>query len=145
MGNIEEAIEDIKATNIRNIAIISQTTFSMERFDRYVKCIKRNIPKDSNLEINKTICDSTRMRQEETKEIAKQVELMIIIGGKNSANTNKLYEIALDFCNNAMKVETMEDLYLNYVRRFQKVGVMAGASTPQEFIQEVVEAIQKEE
>ena len=79
----------------------------MEKFDDLVKIIKMKIPKDSNLEINKTICDATKLRQIETKEIAKQVELMIIIGGKKSSNTNKLYDIALKECSNVMFVETL--------------------------------------
>lgn len=120
LEDISVAVEDLVKKDIRNITIFSQTTFSMEKFDKYVRAIKTKIPKESNLEINKTICDSTKLKQIETKEIAKQVEIMIIIGGKNSANTRKLYEIAKQETNNAMLVETMQDLYLNYIKRFKK-------------------------
>lgn len=147
-SSIVEALEDINSTienivekNIRNITIFSQTTFSMEKFDSLVKIIKMKIPKESNLEVNRTICDATKLRQIETKEIAKQVELMIIIGGKKSSNTNKLYDIAREECNNAIFVETLEDLYINYIKRFKKVGVMAGASTPSDIIEKVVEIL----
>lgn len=139
--DINVAIEDIVKKNVRNITIFSQTTFSMEKFDSLVKIIKMKIPKESNLEVNRTICDATKLRQIETKEIAKQVELMIIIGGKKSSNTNKLYDIAMEECNNAIFVETIEDLYINYIKRFKKVGVMAGASTPSDMIEKVVEIL----
>lgn len=143
--DIKTTIEDINKKDIRNIAVVSQTTFSMDKFEQYVSNIKKMINKDSNLEVNKTICDATRLRQIETSQIAKQVELMIIIGGKNSSNTKKLYEISLKECNNAMLVETIDDLYLNYIKRFKKVGVMAGASTPKDIIDEIVEILEKTE
>lgn len=145
LEDVNVAIEDIIKKDIRNITIFSQTTFSMEKFDGLVKIIKMKIPKESNLEINKTICDATKLRQIETKEIAKQVELMIIIGGKKSSNTNKLYDIALKECSNVMFVETLEDLYINYIRRFKKVGVMAGASTPNDMIEKIVDILKNTE
>lgn len=141
LEDINLVVENIIKSDIRNITIFSQTTFDIENFNRYVNIIKMKIPKDSNLEINKTICDATELRQIETKEIAKVVELMIIIGGKKSSNTNKLYDIAQRECSNVMFVENMEDLYLNYVKRFKKVGIMAGASIPQEMINEIVELV----
>lgn len=145
LEDINEVVEDIVKKDIRNITIFSQTTFSMEKFDKFVSIIKLKIPKDSNLEINKTICDATKLKQIETKDIARQVELMIIIGGKKSSNTNKLYDISQRECSNVMFVETMDDLYLNYVKRFKKVGIMAGASTPQEMIEEIVEIVKNTE
>lgn len=143
--DVEEAISKFVKTDIKNLTIVAQTTFSMEKFDKLVEKIKREVPKQINIEINKTICDATRTRQLETKDIAKQVDLMIIIGGKKSSNTNKLYEIAVQECNNAMLVQTKEDLYLNYIQRFKKVGVMAGASTPRYLIQEIAEILRNTE
>ncbi len=145
LEDINIAVEKITKKNIRNITVFAQTTFSMEKFDQYTKIIKSKIPKDSNIEINKTICDSTKLRQIETSEIAKQVELMIILGIKKSSNTNKLYDIAVKECRNAMIVENMKDLYLNYIRRFKKVGVMAGASTPQDMIDDVLDILKNTE
>ncbi len=94
-----------------------------------------------NEAINKTISEITTLIQAETKEIAKQVELMIIIGKKNSVEDNKLYDISIRECNNAMLVENIEGLYLNYIRRFKKVGVMAGEQMPKETIDEIVEIL----
>lgn len=73
-----------------------------------------------------------------TEEISKQVELMIIIGKKDNLEDNNLYEIAIRECNNAMLVENIEELYLNYVRRFKKVGVVAGAKTPKSIVDKIV-------
>lgn len=76
-----------------------------------------------------------------TEEISKQVELMIIIGKKDNPEDNKLYEIAIRESNNAMLVESIEELYLNYVRRFKKVGVVAGAKTKKSIVDEIVEIL----
>lgn len=138
-------IEKINKTQIKKVVIFSQTTFMISKFERLVEMIKRNIDKACKIEVNKTICDATTQKQAETREIAKQVDLMIILGGKNSHNTTQLYNISVDACSNAMQVETLEDLYLNYIRRFRKVGVMAGASTPGNMIKTVVKILEETE
>lgn len=79
--------------------------------------------------------------QAETAEVARQVELMIIIGAKKSNNANKLYEIAVRECSNAMIVENMDDLYINYISRFKKVGVTAVSNSPKEMVREVVQIL----
>lgn len=151
IGIIEEQLDilpeviKINESRIRNVAILSQTTFSMSKFDKFVEAIKRIIAKDCNVEVNKTICDATKLRQIETIEIAKQVDLMIILGGANSSNTQKLYDIGVEYCSNAMRVGTLDELYLNYIRRFRKVGVMAGASTPEDMIKKVVKILEETE
>ena len=145
LEDINDVVDDITKKDIRNITIFSQTTFSMEKFDDFVKIIKMKIPKNSNLEINKTICDATKLRQIETKEIAKQVELMIIIGGKKSSDTNKLYDIALKECSNVMFVETLKDLYINYIKKFKKVGVMAGVQASNDMIEKIIDILKNTE
>ena len=131
-------IED-KDINIpeKNVLIVSQTTFSSEKFDKIIENIKQN------LEVKKTICSATEMRQQETKEISKQVELMIIIGGKKSSNTKELYKIAMQNAPEAICIETMEELNKNKIKKYNKVGIMAGASTPENIIKEVVDGISK--
>ena len=89
-----------------------------------------------------TICDATKIRQEETKKIAKEVEAMIVIGGKHSSNTNKLYEISKIYCKNSFLIETKEELNTVKISKFAKIGIMAGASTPKESINSVVEILQ---
>ena len=70
---------------------------------------------------------------------------MFIIGSKNRQNTNKMYEICINKCSNAMVVETIEDLYLNYIKRFKKIGVVASMQATKETINEVVEILKKQE
>lgn len=91
--------------------------------------------------MKKTICDATRLRQEEASKIAKLVDIMIIIGGKNSSNTNKLYQISKQYCKNSILIETKDELDKEYVKKFQKVGIIAGASTSQKSIDSVVEML----
>lgn len=79
---------------MKKLLLVSQTTFSVEKFNKIVKAVEENIDKNIVFEVKNTICNATSIRQKETQEIAKQVDLMIIIGGKHSSNTTKLYEIA---------------------------------------------------
>lgn len=136
------AINSFKESNTKNALIISQTTFSLEKFNNIVDIIKQNIKQD-NLEIKNTICTATKQRQEETIEMAKQVDCMIIVGGKHSSNSNKLYELAKKYCNNVLFVETEKEIDVNDIKNSNIVGIMAGASTPEESIQKVVEKLEK--
>ena len=115
----------------------------MDLFEDICKKLKESINKDIKIEIKNTICDATKLRQEETKEIAKKVDLMIIIGGKNSSNTNKLYSIASKFCTKSILIEKAEELDINSIKKFKKAGIMAGASTPKKSIKTVVEMLNK--
>ncbi len=92
----------MRKTKLKNVAVLAQTTISLEKFDSIVEELKKHI---NNIEVKNTICASTRLREEETKEIAKKVECMIIVGGKHSSNSNKLYEIAKKNCENVFFVE----------------------------------------
>lgn len=99
--------------------------------------------KDIKIEIKNTICTSTKLRQDETKKLSKQVDLMIIIGGKNSLNTDKLYQISRRNCTNCIKIETYQDLEENNILKYNKIGIMAGSSTSNENINDVVKFINK--
>lgn len=139
---IDEAIKAFKDSNIKKLLIIVQTTFSLEKFNSYVRQIKEKIDNDVELQVKNTICNATKIRQEETCEISKKVQCMIIIGGKNSSNTKKLYDIARENCENTMIVETKDELDVSTVKKFEKVGIMAGASTPDNSIDDVIKAIE---
>ena len=139
--DVPSAIELLKRSRIRKLLIILQTTYSVERFKKIEKLIKEHIPENVKLVIKNTICRATELRQKETEEIAKKVDYMIIIGGANSSNTKKLYEIGKANCENCVCIETADELELNTINKYEKVGVMAGASTPQELIEEVVNII----
>ena len=109
--DVEGAIECFNNSKLKDILVISQTTFSVEKFNNIIKKLDEHIDKDRiNLVINKTICNATSLRQEEAEKISKQVDLMIVIGGKNSSNTKKLYEIATKNATKAIWIESKDEL-----------------------------------
>lgn len=140
--SINQAIEKFKESNKNKLLIISQTTFSLEKFEKIVDIIKEKI--DINkIEVKNTICTATKQRQEETEKIAQQVETMIIIGGKHSSNSTKLYELAKKYCKNVLFVETEKDIDINKLGHPNTIGIMAGASTPKQSIEKVVEKLSR--
>lgn len=142
--DIESKLRKFYNSNINKLLILSQTTYNIEKFNDIVDTIKKDIEnKNIKLEIKNTICNATKFRQEETINIAKEVDLMIIIGGKHSSNTNKLYQLSNKYCKNCILIETQEELNLTNIKKMRKIGIMAGASTPQKSIQCVLEKIQE--
>ncbi len=131
MGNFEKAKKN-------KLLIIAQTTYSLEKFNKIVENIKLKIP---NVEVKNTICNATRERQEETVSLANRVNAMIIVGGEQSSNTNKLYELAKKYCKNSQIVETVKELDAKKLENCETVGIMAGASTPNESIEEIIKAL----
>ena len=145
--NEEEALKELEKfekSGLKKLLVISQTTYSLEKFYIIEEIIRNETKKDVELVIKNTICQATELRQKETEELSKKVNYMIIIGGKNSSNTKKLYEIAKKNCENSICIETKEEINIDEIKQFEKVGIMAGASTPQESINEVVEKIKEE-
>lgn len=140
---IEEVIEKIKKSELRKVLLISQTTYSLEKFYKIENLLKQKLSKNIEFVVKNTICKATEFRQKETKEIAQDMECMIIIGGKNSSNTKKLYDIAKQNCKTAICIETVEELDLEKIAKHNKIGIMAGASTPNESIVDVIENIEK--
>lgn len=140
--DINMALQKLYESKINKLVILSQTTFSLEKFNKIIELISQEIDeKNIELEIKKTICDATRLRQEETSLLSSKVDVMIIIGGKHSSNTNKLYEIAKKNCKNSILVENSEELDVEEIRKHEKIGIMAGASTPKKSIEAVVEIL----
>ena len=135
---LDDAIEQFKKSNIKKLLLISQTTFSVEKFKRIHNQIKNKIESNIEFVVKNTICAATKVRQEEVAELAKKVDKMIIIGGKNSSNTKKLFEVAKKYCKNSICIENENELDLNFFNELDKIGIMAGASTPQESIDAVV-------
>lgn len=136
--DIEQALEEYKTKKNAMCCIIAQTTYSLKEFNKIAEELKNNI---KDIEIRNTICNATQIRQEETEKISKEVELMIIIGGKNSSNSVKLYEIAKQNCNKTIFIENEKELDVNFLRNITKIGIMAGASTPIESVEKVKEKI----
>ncbi len=123
--------------------MVAQTTFSLEKFVEYSKMIQNLIPKEDEVTVMNTICSATKIRQEETKELSKKVDLMVIVGGKHSSNTKKLFQIAKENCAKAICVETASELNRGDFKEAKVVGVMAGASTPKMSIEEVESTLKK--
>ena len=130
----EEEAKKFILPNKNSICIVSQTTFNYNKFKYIVEIISK---KGYDISVLDTICNATHERQAEAKEIAKEVEAMIVIGGKHSSNTQKLYEICKKECNNTYYIQTLEDLDLSELENISYVGITAGASTPNNIIEEV--------
>ncbi|MBE6013836.1 MAG: 4-hydroxy-3-methylbut-2-enyl diphosphate reductase [Lachnospiraceae bacterium] len=137
--NAVEANELIFENNMK-ISIVSQTTFNYHKFKEIVEIITK---KGYDIFVINTICSATEERQKEAAEIASSSDAMIVIGGKSSSNTQKLYEICLKECANTYYIQTLDDLDLRQLELLQNVGITAGASTPKKIIEEVQKRCQK--
>ena len=133
------ALDTIKNSNLNKLYITSQTTFSSSKFDEIVDYIKNNCSLE--IKVDKSICDATEKRQNEVRELSKEVDKMIIIGGKNSSNTKELYLIAKDILDYVYLIQDVDDLDLSKFKSSDKVGIMGGASTPNSIIIEVQEKL----
>ncbi|MCI9063445.1 MAG: 4-hydroxy-3-methylbut-2-enyl diphosphate reductase [Clostridia bacterium] len=139
---IEYVVKRVEKLGMKNVLIIAQTTFNSKKFDDIVKTIQEKLHNNVNLKIEKTICPATEIRQKETEEIARNVDAMVIIGDKKSSNTNKLHNIASKFCEKVIFVQSSEEIALQELKNATKIGVMAGASTPKEDIDGVINILE---
>ena len=137
-NDVSFAIKNFNDSNLKKLLVIVQTTFSLEKFNKILEEIKNSVDKNILLEVKNTICNATKIRQDETNDISKCVECMIIIGGKNSSNTKKLYEISINNCKNTFLVENEKELEIDKIKKYEKVGIMAGASTPYKSIENII-------
>ena len=142
--DVEKAIKNFKESNLKKLLLVSQTTFSVEKFNKIVKAVEENIDKNIVFEVKNTICNATSTRQTEAESLAKDSDAMIVIGGTHSSNSRKLYEICKNQCENTFFIQTAEDLPDIPVSSFASLGITAGASTPNTIIQEVLKACQKQ-
>ena len=131
----EEEARSFKQKTDKNLCIVSQTTFDLKKFHKFVEII-RGLSYHETAVLN-TICNATEERQTEARSIAAIADAMIVIGGKHSSNTQKLYEICRKECSNTFFVQTFDDLNLRLVPFRGIVGISAGASTPNILIEEV--------
>lgn len=120
----------------KNIAVVAQTTCSEEKFEKIIKNIEKSCEK--TVEIFKTICYTTKERQKEAAELAAKCDAMIVIGGANSSNTNKLYEICKSRCAQVFRLTHPDELEIQKIKNFKNVGIVSGASTPHTQTQEVL-------
>jgi len=137
-ASVVETPQDVeKIKTNKKIGVISQTTQSVENFQKIVKRLKIKIKK---LKIHNTICKETSQRQKEAKGLAEKADLMVVIGGKNSANTNRLYNICKEITR-AYHVESPEELRPSWFSKRGVVGITAGTSTPEWIIKSVVKSL----
>ena len=131
--SVQEAY-DFEATYRQKISIVSQTTFNYNKFKEIVDIISK---KSYDVSVLNTICNATKVRQTEASEIASRVDAMIVIGDKQSSNTQKLFEICKKACDNTYYIQTLKDLNIDQLESVSTVGITAGASTPNNIIEEV--------
>lgn len=131
--NIEEARE-LQASD-KKILIVSQTTFNVKKFEEISKIL---LQKFKNSKVHNTICGATHVNQSEAETLSKQVDCMIVVGGKHSSNTLKLYEIAQKNCKNSVHIENLAEIDVEKMQKYDKIGIVAGASTPKWVIDNVV-------
>ncbi|MBK5253649.1 MAG: bifunctional 4-hydroxy-3-methylbut-2-enyl diphosphate reductase/30S ribosomal protein S1 [Peptostreptococcaceae bacterium] len=130
--NSAEEAEKIKGSNYM---IVCQTTIIKETMEDVLKVLNKN---KVDYEIKNTICNATKERQDSCAKLAKEVDCMVVVGGYNSSNTKKLYIIAKKHCKNTKLIENIFDLPLKDMQKCNKIGIAAGASTPECIIKEVI-------
>ena len=118
----------------QKVCIVAQTTFNYNKFKELVEIISK---KRYDIVVLNTICNATKERQTEARQIAARVDAMVVIGDKRSSNTQKLFEICKEECLNTYYIQTLDDLDVNQLRSVESVGITAGASTPNKIIEEV--------
>lgn len=142
MAHIVEDEKEVSKLDIssNSVCVVSQTT---QNRDVLKKVFEISDKLFKNVLKFDTICSATSKRQEEAKEIAKKVDVMIVVGGSNSSNTNKLFEVARKFCKNTVKVEVASCLNIKNIKNIKKIGITAGASTPEWVIKEVLDKMEE--
>ena len=136
-----EEAEKYQAESGKKVCIVAQTTFNYNKFQELVEIINK---KGYDIIVLNTICNATEERQTEAAKIARDVDAMIVIGGRNSSNTQKLFEICKNECNNTYYIQTVKDLDITCFESIDSVGITAGASTPNKIIEEVQKNVRNE-
>lgn len=123
------------------LCFVAQTTLSLSTWREVTEKVRSF---SGEVIFYNTICAATEERQKECEELAAKVDLMIVVGGKHSSNTQKLYQIAQRNCKNAIHVENASELLMNLNGKYDNIGITAGASTPDWIIKEIIEQLENE-
>ncbi len=134
-------IDHLPNLDKEKVCIVSQTTFNYNKFQELVEIIKQ---KGYDIVVLNTICNATEERQSEAQQIASVSEAMIVIGDKKSSNTQKLFEICKNECENTYYIQTSSDMDYSKLKSINNVGITAGASTPNNIIEEVSKNVRNE-
>ena len=140
VDSIEKA-QNLELDRAKEVVVVSQTTFNYNKFQELVEIINK---KGYDIIVLNTICNATEERQTEARAIAKEAEAMIVIGGRSSSNKQKLFEICKMECENTYYIQTLDDLDLTKLKSIDNVGITAGASTPNNIIEEVQKNVRYE-
>ncbi|MCD8309055.1 MAG: 4-hydroxy-3-methylbut-2-enyl diphosphate reductase [Clostridia bacterium] len=132
--NSEDA--DLSEIGGKELCVVAQTTFSVKKFEKIIENIKKQ--REKTVAVFKTICYTTIGRQSEAENIARQCEAVLVIGGLNSSNTNKLFDIASRYCKNVFRLANADGLDYTMLKNFASVGIVSGASTPDAQTREVL-------
>lgn len=127
--------KDAETFNKDSAFLVSQTTLKKETLEEVIAALTKE---GVILEVQNTICNATHQRQKSAADLAEKVDAMIVIGGRNSSNTQKLYEICKKKQNNCFFIEDIGDLPLKELEKYNTIGIAAGASTPERVIKEVI-------
>lgn len=137
---VVHSVEEAEALpHINKACIVSQATLTMKKWQDVLSVVQTRV---DELVENNTICEATRERQSSAEELSQEVDLMLIIGGKHSSNTIKLLEVCQRHCKNSYHIETLEEIQMINFSNCDKIGITAGASTPDWIINEVINALQ---
>ena len=132
-------VDSLKNEDISNkVILVSQTTKKQKQFEEIANYLQG---KCSDLKVHNTICDATLKNQDAIKELSKEVDTLIVIGGFNSSNTKELYNISKENCKNTFLVSGSDDIEKSFFHNSTKCGISAGASTPKWIIDEVISKI----
>ncbi len=134
-----EDISDLPDIGDRPVVVVAQTTINMREWKDVEEAILRKYPQ---AQMFNTICDATEVRQEEVKKLAPNVDLMVVVGGRNSGNTNRLVEVAKEGGADSILIETEDEIDEKFLQKYKNIAVTAGASTPDWMIRRVVNRIE---
>ena len=129
----EDAMEFVPPPG-KKLCVVSQTTYNYNKFHYIVEIFEK---KGYNTSVVNTICNATEERQRAAAKLAAEADVMIVIGGRHSSNTRKLYDICREECADTYYIQTLDDLHLELPKAVRLVGITAGASTPNKLIEEV--------
>ena len=139
--NSPEDAEKYTKNSTKKLCIVSQTTFNYNKFQDIVEIIAK---KGYDITVLNTICNATEVRQTEARKVAQCSDVMIVIGDRHSSNTQKLFEICKNECKNTYYIQTSDEMDYTQIRSNNNVGITAGASTPNNIIEEVSKNVRNE-
>ena len=141
IASSEEEIGKLGISSRDRLSVVAQTTYNSKKFIEVIDKLKNLV---YDIRCFNTICNATQERQTEARNIASEADAVIVIGGKSSSNTRKLVEICREECDNVFFIQTAEDLKPLTLTSFDRIGITAGASTPQNIIEEVQNIVRSE-